>query len=153
MQSDKHWGVYLNEFCCRFPLNETPVKFIKSWGLTEKLRLKASVHKRSKIKFVIILQIYHEYYSWQKWIYSVLQEAVYYARLFACKRSGLRFTRSTFAFPSIISVVTKILKNIWILLQITGCIKKEMPCCKSKIGTNQTQRCTKSIIFSSIEVK
>ena len=61
----------------------------------------------------------------------------------------LRFTRSTFAFPSIISVVTKILKNIWILLQITGCIKKEMPCCKSKIGTNQTQRCTNSIIFSS----
>lgn len=113
MQSDKHWGVYLNEFCCRFPLNETPVKFIKSWGLTEKLRLKASVHKRSKIKFVIILQIYHEYYSWQKWIYSVLQEAVYYARLFACKRSGLRFTRSTFAFPSIISVVTKILKKTY----------------------------------------
>ena len=61
----------------------------------------------------------------------------------------LRFTRSTFAFPSIISVVTKILKDILILLQITGCIKKEMSCCKSKIGTNQTQRCTKSIIFSS----
>ena len=80
-------------------------------GWLKKLRQKASIHKRSKIKFVIILQIYHEYYSWQKWIYSVLQEAVYYARLFACKRSCLRFTRSTFAFPSIISVVTKILKK------------------------------------------